>query len=130
MLLPIALVLHFLSSSYAAIGPKADIDIVNDYIAPDGGTRSLIINFCHVMLSYSLYIVFLSSFRAVLVKYSAQPATFPGPAITGYKVTSPLSYWIVSHHPWHLSVQGNRFELNVNNFLTDKSMVIDTGIVS
>jgi len=87
MLLPIVSLaaLSFLSSSYAAIGPKADIDIVNDYIAPDGSTRS-----------------------AVLAKYSAQPATFPGPVITGYK--------------------GNRFELKVNNFLTDKSMVIDTGI--
>ncbi|KAF9461174.1 laccase 2 precursor [Collybia nuda] len=54
--------LPFLSSVRAAIGPTADLHIVNRDIAPDGFTRS-----------------------AVLAGGNAKNAAFPGPLITGFK---------------------------------------------
>ncbi|KAF9461177.1 laccase 2 [Collybia nuda] len=59
---PTLFFISLFSTAYAAIGPTADIHVVNKNIAPDGFTRS-----------------------AVLAGSSAANAAFPGPLITGQK---------------------------------------------
>ncbi|KAJ7148456.1 laccase [Mycena crocata] len=74
------LALSFLSGSLAAIGPIANLPIVNRKIAPDGFSRSTVL----------------------------AGGTFPGPLITGHK--------------------GDRFLLNVEDRLTDNTMLRSTSI--
>jgi len=70
------------ATAQAAIGPVADVHIVNKAISPDGFTRSCvdisvpILRMHHLKLSNS----------TVLAGGTADSATFPGPVITGSKV--------------------------------------------
>lgn len=84
MLAPVILALFLLRSAYAAIGPVADLHIVNSQIAPDGYKRMY--GF-FVAMSYSLGCgIETLVARAVLAGSSPHTATFPGPLIIGNKV--------------------------------------------
>ncbi|EIN14730.1 laccase [Punctularia strigosozonata HHB-11173 SS5] len=76
----VALSLSFAATSFAGIGPIANLPIVNKVIAPDGFNRSTVL----------------------------AGGSFPGPLITGFK--------------------GNEFKLNVQNQLTDITMLKSTSI--
>jgi iron transport multicopper oxidase len=78
---PVVVVLTLLTTARAAIGPIADVHIVNKNIAPDGFTRSYV-DISSYLLIHSLR--FLDS--AVLAGGTAGSAAFPGPLIIGFKV--------------------------------------------
>lgn len=66
--------------AYAAIGPVADVHVVNRIIAPDGFNRS------YVFLNPSFVREFTCGSRTVLAGDVLHGGTFPGPLITGFKV--------------------------------------------
>lgn len=85
-MLSIALIiLPFLCSVRAAIGPEADLHIVNKNIAPDGFTRSYV----NIQMVFRIPPYLLIVRRAVLAGSTANNVAFPGPLITGFKVCCP-----------------------------------------
>ena len=76
------LTLLFLRTVSAAIGPTADVHIVNNYTEPDGFNRSYVLQY----ISKFSYIKLFWLLSAVLAGNSSTVGTFPGPLITGVKV--------------------------------------------
>lgn len=93
--------LGFIAEAYAAIGPVADLHIVNKNLAPDGFTRPTVL----------------------------AGGTFPGPLIKGNKVLVSEDNSITQSE-WRSSYQGDNFKLNVIDDLTDARMLKSTSIVS
>lgn len=71
-------VLSLIAGAYAAIGPTADLDIVNRVIAPDGFNRSYVSSYIGQSITLILFR------RTVLAG-----GTFPGPLIQGVKACIP-----------------------------------------
>ena len=97
------LTLALAMGTYAAIGPVADLVITDQTVAPDGFSRS-----------------------AVVVNGGT-----PGPLIRGYKVRSfcAVIYVQVLIVVRRLSSQGDRFQINVIDNLTNHTMNKTTSIV-
>lgn len=74
-------ILPFLSGVRGAIGPSSDLHIVNKEISPDGFSRS------YVEISFRLQYMLTSQLRATLAGSRSNNAIFPGPVITGFKVS-------------------------------------------
>ena len=88
--------------THAAIGPRTDLHILNSVVSPDGYPR-----------------------LGVLAE-----GKFPGPLITGKKVGLPLSMCESVKRIIDNPLQGDQFEINVINELTNTTMLTSTSIVS
>lgn len=74
-------IVPFLSSVLGSIGPSTDLHVVNKVISPDGFNRS------YVYVSIYVQCLLIVHFRAVLVGSRSNNAAFPGPVVTGFKVS-------------------------------------------
>ena len=72
------------ASAYAVVvtGPNSNLHIVNKVIQPDGFNRS------YVKIRFVEKTSVNNHFRTVLAGTTAANAAFPGPLITGFKVSS------------------------------------------
>ncbi|KAG6900039.1 hypothetical protein C0993_003831 [Termitomyces sp. T159_Od127] len=89
----------------AALGPRADLHIINGDIAPDGFTRSYVKSVFRLYGDTEAIPAFL---RAILASGTMADATFPGALITAKK--------------------GDHMKINVMNSLHDTTMLTSTSI--
>lgn len=84
------LTLFLVTTVYAAIGPEADLYIINGNVAPDGFTRSYVKSF----LIHPLYLSCSFTLeRAVLASGTGTDAPMPGVLITADKVNSTITVY-------------------------------------
>lgn len=101
------------------IGPAANLVISNKYLQPDGFNRSYVLSLT------------LSGLGLSLSHYSTVVAggTFPGSLITGKKVKWSRTIFTFTIS-LKLVIQGDRFQIDVIDSLTDNTMLRSTSIVS
>jgi len=116
----LAVILTALSGTVSAvIGPTADLPIVNRDISPDGFLRSYATcGWCDLNRTLTF---------APITSASLANGTFPGPVITGTKVSTPQAFLLPFLES--RSHQGANFSINVRNGLTDDTMDRVTSIV-
>ena len=117
------LTLLFLRTVSAAIGPTADVHVVNNDIELDGFSRSYVLQY----FSKFSYIKLFCLAPSLLVICQR----------LGHSLDPLLLVWRLGlsfspvYEPWiNVNLQGDTFSLNVVNHLTDMTMSTNTSIVS